>query len=344
MNIHKLYFYIDFLQLHKEARRDKVVERDRKMLRDEEAEDPKKGYRATINRLFRDCLATVYKEDKYSIDKTRDGSHVYLIKPRSADGKKEVRNFFKAMLLSRIDGNYRGMNINQELIGFTNLNGVELELRRNTHSIANFIKVIGEDFRGHQNALPKTYRSYTLLKRLKGITDRVNQLSAQPVNFAPKFREILLKMHRERPITVTVPTPEPVKVEPKKTYDQLVREKREQLFPSGSPGLPPQDAQLRYAETMLGREGIFRHDFISPANPVPTPEPSWTDQFVREPAAFRRVTTSPYFTVTFDDLQPGGYTISNRAAEGVIVREDPAVDWLSSLGDVEIVDEPEDGS
>jgi len=52
----KISYYIDYLRLHRYGKQNKVFRKNRSMLNDEYSKDNKKGYKAYIQRIFRDIL------------------------------------------------------------------------------------------------------------------------------------------------------------------------------------------------------------------------------------------------------------------------------------------------
>lgn len=69
-NIKRSFFYLDYLRMHSYARKHKLFKKNRYMISYITADDPKKGYKAYIQRIFRDLLG--YKMGDFPIKKPRD--------------------------------------------------------------------------------------------------------------------------------------------------------------------------------------------------------------------------------------------------------------------------------
>lgn len=69
-NIKRAFFYLDYLRMHAYARKNKIFRKNRYMINHATVNDPKKGYKAYIQRLFRDLVIT--ELDFLEIKKPRD--------------------------------------------------------------------------------------------------------------------------------------------------------------------------------------------------------------------------------------------------------------------------------
>lgn len=200
-HLHKLNYYLDFLNLHKEARKDKIVIRDRKMLDDSCASDTRKGYIPSVDRLFRDCLKNLFKEDEFVVEKLKYDPHSFTI--NYSDRLKNIAVHY-AIARHKVTGSFFGSDIVASLVpllgrddnhrNFINsFNQVQIEnSRANTAPQKCLLKVQGKKSDGK----PDTYGAFLELKKIKPIVDQIIPLRLAKLtdpntfNFGERLRSL----------------------------------------------------------------------------------------------------------------------------------------------------------
>ena len=68
-NIKRAFYFLDYLRMHSYGRKEKVFKKNRYMMDPDTAHCAKKGYRAYIQRMFRDLVDSELKEKGFPIKK-----------------------------------------------------------------------------------------------------------------------------------------------------------------------------------------------------------------------------------------------------------------------------------
>lgn len=247
--MNKLYYYLDYLQLHKEGRRDKVIERDRKMLDDEFAIDPKKGYKPTICKLLRDCIEHQFPKEQFLLDKPRNQEYTFVLKAKPGTDFDTSRRLIRAIDLNAIKGRFRGQTCVVDMNSFI-ANAAYIkpgsEAGMGTGTLA---KITATD--GAQ--APKAYQAYKELKNFKRLTEVISRTwDERTAEF--DFKRALEKMHAIRAITTTVVATPPKLVKADSVTKEDVEAKRLQMFPPGNTSGLSKAAQDIYILKLLNRK------------------------------------------------------------------------------------------